>query len=273
MIKLLSDTLAMWRKLAQHLVVPMLCAVLAVLIIIIDVSMDWKWLAEIIQATGRTLIQTLATLTIFILLFYVVTLLITQVVSFYWRNPKIYGVIMTIFLICLVVFNSFPILYYLYLFDEYLDLKNSSMALYSVMIGSLMFANGMLYYVFSHAMFEIIAETERLYIISAEYKNTNVADYIREKLAWIILSASGSIFYYLLSFTLFTDLFLDYVSIEESQMGVIGKLFIIIAETGWTTAAVVCLLSLLAIVLPIRLFVCQLPLWLWERRRLIDVQK
>jgi len=84
------------------------------------------------------------------------------------------------------------------------------------------------------------------------------------------LSSLGSIFYYLFSFTLFTDLFLEgYV---ENQQGIIGKLFIIIAESGWITAAWVALLGMLAIVLPTRLVVCQLPLWLWERRRLIDGQ-
>jgi hypothetical protein len=205
---------------------------------------------------------------IFILGFWIFTLIIALVISHFWRNPKIYGIVITVFLIFFLVLNSFPILYYLYWFEELFDLKNSSMALYFVKVASLMFANAMLYYVFSEAVFEMIRESKKLYVISAEYKNTNVANYIREKLSWIILSSLGSIFYYLFSFTLFTDLFLEgYV---ESQQGIIGKLFIIIAESGWITAAWVGLLGMLAIVLPTRLVVCQLPLWVWERRRLID---
>jgi hypothetical protein len=138
--------------------------------------------------------------------------------------------------------------------------------MFGAKVGLLLLANGMLYYVFSTAIFEIIEEAERVYVISAEYKNTTVANYVNEKLTWSIFDQLSTIFYYLLSFTLFADFFLED---NPNNIGVIGNLFNIIINKGLTAEVFIWLLSLLAIVLVVRL-VCQLPSWLWQRHRSID---
>ena len=258
------------NKLAHNLLLPFILIILAFLITL-NTSIDWNWLKEVALATYYSVLQTIVSWGLFVVLFYVIMQLMTQVVSRYWRMPENYGMIMTLFLIVLLLINAFPILWYLFLFNESFDLWHSPTMLFVVKVSTLMFANGMLYYIFSNGVFELINETDALYIVSAEYKNTTVADYAGEKLTWLMWSESSTIFYYLFSFTLFTDLFLDYMNLEESKMGIVGKLFIIIIQPeGWTMHAVVGLFCMLAIILPLRLFVCQLPLWLWEKHHLVE---
>ncbi len=278
-----------WRV-AGHLIIPILCLIATLVIIKSDPSRDWQNLWAIVQATWRSLQPTLVTWLLLLGLFYLFTRwMITPSVNRYWRSPEKYGLIMMLFLPGLLWLSAFPIVWYLFIFDGWFELKGAELTLFSVKVMGLLFANGMLYFILSRAVFEIIEETENLYIISAEYKNTTVADYLQEKLTWLRLSAAGPIFYYLFSFTLFTDLAFDYLHITESQSGIISQLFIELVIKGWTieesvlvqgewitqsnlnTLGIIYLLGMLAIVLPLRLFLCQLRLWLWERKHQIEV--
>ncbi|EDN71545.1 membrane protein [Beggiatoa sp. PS] len=142
---------------------------------------------------------------------------------------------MTLALFGLLWLSSFPIVWYFSVFDGQLELRDAEIILFMVKVVGLLFANGMLYFILSRAIFEIIEETEALYVISAEYKNTTVADYLKEKLTWLLLSASGTIFYYLFSFTLFIDLSFGYLNdITKSQSGIIYQLFVELVMRGWT---------------------------------------
>ena len=269
-MNLLRDLIAIKHKILVTLIFPMICGIGVLLILALNVSVNWIMLANIFQTIWKSVLQTSVALIIFLLLFAAATYFISAVVSRYWRKPQIYSLFITLFIIGVMLLNSFPILYYLYLVEDHF-LVDYPQHLFFAKVMILMLANGMLYYILSTAIFEMINETEKLYIISAEYKNTNVMDYVKEKLTWVILSQLSTIFYYLFSFTLFTDNFLEsYASVTDSQIGIVGYLFNVVIQTGWTLEAIVCLLSLLVVVLCIRLC-CQMPLWIWKHRRFIEV--
>ncbi|MCK5715969.1 MAG: hypothetical protein KAH77_00655 [Thiomargarita sp.] len=269
-MNLLRDLIAIKHKILVTLIFPVMCGIGVLLMFALNVSITENMLADIFQTIWKSVLQTSVALIIFLILFVIISYIITWIVSRFWRKPHIYSLFITLSIIGVMLLNSFPILYYLYLIDEHF-LVDYPQHLFFAKVMILMLANGMLYYILSTAIFEMINETEKLYIISAEYKNTSVMDYVKEKLTWVILSQLSTIFYYLFSFTLFTDNFLEsYASASDSQIGIIGYLFTLVIQKGWTLEAIVCLFSLLVVVLCIRLF-CQMPLWIWKHRRFIEV--
>ena len=151
----------LWKKIAWNLLLPVICLISVILIIEYNHSVYWKSLEEVWWKTWYSLQLTFFAWALLFLIFYGFTYIITHTVSNYWRKPEYYGIIMLLALISLLGISSFPIVWYLYLIDAQFKLQDGAeIILFIVKVIGLLFANGMLYFILSRAIFEIIEETK-----------------------------------------------------------------------------------------------------------------
>ena len=122
-----------------------------------------------------------------------------------------------IFFLFLSIVNVFPIAFII-------DLSPSEHYAFAPLF--LLLSNTMLYYFLFHAYRELQEEKKKLYVVSAVFKGRKPSDYLREKHKWVILSSLRPMFYYLFSFTLFTDL----LYLDAKERGIVGHIFSIIVN-------------------------------------------
>ncbi len=172
-----------------------------------------------------------------------------------------------IFLAAMVWINSYPIVYYHDVFQSTFDSPAASRIL------SLVFANALLYYFVSRLAFDLWRESRKLYVQSAAFKDgTSALHSLFEKATHALLDALSPAFYYLFSFTFFTDHSrragekgIVSVIFEETRRGLSGGISEFLRNDFGTVALY--LIAMMAFVLTVR-FVLDLPRDLWRSAHL-----
>jgi hypothetical protein len=127
------------------------------------------------------------------------------------------------FLTVLVATNSAPLGVYL----QYL--KHQELSTWTIKLVALLFANAMLYYFFYGFFLDVYNESKQLYVKSAIFKGAGSLNYLREHAAMAVLASMSPLFYYMVSFTVFTDFL---TQAQGGKSGIIGYLFTLIVSSG-----------------------------------------
>lgn len=221
-----------------------------------------SWLMEAFRRTGLSLLETAAAFVLFLVVFAVGIGAMAVAFRRYSERKGRLAAVVCAFLIALLLVNALPILVYVE------ALKGAGIQAYGVRVLALLTANAMLYYFFSGFLFDLWRETRKLYVVSAPFKGADALDYLRERAQWALLSNLSPLFYYLFSFTLFTDLLLQGYQ-GRNDVGIVLSLFNILIH-DWSATGLwrftVYLLIMMAMVLPAR-FLLDFGLTAWEKRR------
>jgi len=176
-------------------------------------------------------------------------------------RPRLFVLSVFVSLIVLAGLNVWPISVYLNVLPSH-----GAFGLTSKVI-SLAFANGMMFFFFYLIFSGIQEESRKSYVISSVYRGDSESRTLFEYISWSVLSNAPSIFYYVFSFTLFSDL----MFLDEAFYGILGSVFQEVLHEGWTERALFDLCVLLIFAMCIRLgFV--LALTSWMNRRDLDVE-
>ncbi len=251
------------RRLRWHLAVPALLAVAVATIISLYDPANSAWAAEAVRLTYHSLLQAGTAFLLFLGLFTLSNGLLAMAFQRWHGNRRERLVIIVcLFLLALLTVNALPILVYVEI------LKDLRFHRRWIAAWSLITANAMLYYFFSTFLFDLWRESNMLYAISAPFKGQRVLNYLKERATWALLNQLSSIFYYIFSFTLFTDLLLQGYQ-DDTRSGIVLALFRLVTH-DWSAVGLwrftIYLLTLMALILPIRLLL-DLPSFLWEGKR------
>lgn len=182
-----------------------------------------------------------------------------------WSRP----IIFILFLLCvfgiLLLANSIPVVMYAELVDRSL-LRNRN---WPVPLGAaiaLLTANGMLLF-FTHTIFtNIWNELKQNYVRANKFRGDEENNALNEKIKWIYYSQITPVFYFIFSFTLFTDIFFQN---EADEQGIVTTLFDEVMQNGFEGENIgriaVLGLTMLAVVLLVRILT-SLPLRMWEAK-------
>lgn len=234
----------------------------AVAVVALRADANRTWLAEAFRRTGLSLAETAAAFVLFLGVFAFGMGVVAGAYRLFAGRKTRLAAVVCAFLILLLLFNALPILVYVEV------LKDTGAHPYVVRVLALLTANAMLYYFISGFLFDLWRESGKLYVVSAPFKGASVLGYLRERAQWALLSNLSPLFYYLFSFTLFTDLLLQGYQ-GRNDVGIVLSLFNILIH-DWSATGLwrftVYLLIMMSLVLPVR-FLLDLGLTAWERRR------
>jgi len=219
---------------------------------------------EALLAAAHSIVVALAGSAIFHIIFAALFLIVYS--SFLKRvmHPEYYALTISIGFLAIVAISSVPITQYI----EWKDLIPGSNFLKQCI--ALAFANSLLYLTLLGLLHEIKAESRMTYVRSAHFKAATEANYLRERLIWASLSRQQSLFYYMLSFTLFTDkMFTTDLEAMQGQHGAIGNLFDELLNRGWTGLFGVQLTVLIICALFVR-GILGVPVKVWERSHHVE---
>jgi hypothetical protein len=231
------------------------------------------WLTPYIQpgvvvesflAATHSIIVALAGSAIFHIIFAAFFLIVYS--SFLKRvtHPEYYALTISIGFLTIVAIGSIPITQYI----EWEDLIPGSNFLKQCI--ALAFANSLLYLTLLSLLHEIKTESRMTYVRSAPFKAATEANYLRERLVWASLSRQQSLFYYMLSFTLFTDkMFATDLEAMRGQHGAIGQLFDELLNRGWTDLFGIQITVLIICALFVR-GILGFPVKVWERSHHVE---
>ena len=182
-----------------------------------------------------------------------------------WSRPMIF----ILFLLCvfgiLLLANSIPVVMYAELVDRSL-LRNRNWPVQLGVAIALLTANGMLLF-FTHTIFtNIWHELKQNYVKASKFRGDEENNSLNEKIKWIYYSQITPVFYFIFSFTLFTDIVFQN---EAGEQGIVTKLFIELMQNGFEGENIgriaVWGLTMLAVVLLVRILT-SLPLRMWEAK-------
>jgi len=252
------------RRVPGQLVTAAVVLAAAVAIVVVRDDANRAWLGEAFVRTAASLLEAALGFVVFLAVFALGNTGIV-VVFLRWSDDRrrLVGVVCG-FLVLLLVLNALPILVWV----EWM--KTVGLPAYAIRVLALLSANAMLYYFFSGFLFDAWREAGKLYVVSAPYKGASTLGYLRERAEWALLSNLSPLFYYLFSFTLFTDLLLQGYQ-GKNQVGIVLSLFNLLIN-DWSAVGrwrfTVYLLTMMAMVLPVR-FLLDALLFHWERKRRI----
>jgi len=146
----------------------------------------------------------------------------------------------------LLIINSIPIVIYIQWIRHLTDNVWISRTLPLVM------ANGMLYYFLYTFILELFEESQKLYVISAPFKGKKTLNFLFERAQWIVIGNIRPVFYYLFSFTLFTDLCMESLLKQiRGESDIMGLLFGTAMREGISLKFQLYFLSMFIIIFPL----------------------
>jgi hypothetical protein len=182
-----------------------------------------------------------------------------------WSRPMIF----ILFLLCvfgiLLLANSIPVVMYAELVDRSL-LRNRNWPVPLGVAIALLTANGMLLF-FTHTIFtNIWNELKQNYVRASKFRGDEENNSLNEKIKWIYYSQITPVFYFVFSFTLFTDIVFQN---EADEQGIVTTLFDEVTQNGFEGEnigrIVVWGLTMLSVILLVRILT-SLPLRMWEAK-------
>jgi hypothetical protein len=175
------------------------------------------------RLTLQTLVAALIAFISFLVLFLLINLIWALVFALLGWQRLLPVTLVAAFLSGLVWLNSAPIAVYLQW------VRDMDMAVWIKQLWGLLLANAMMYYFFYGFFIDIHNETKQLYVKSAKFKGATVFNYLREHARMVVLASLSPLFYYMVSFTLFTDFLLQSKGLES---GIIGYLFTLVTKAS-----------------------------------------
>lgn len=175
------------------------------------------------RLTIDTLLLVGVAFVLFLALFVLVNLIWALLFALLGRFRLALIALVASFLTLLVAINSAPIGVYLEWFE------GLELPVWSVQLTALLFANAMLYYFFYGFFLDVYNESKQLYVKSAIFKGCTPLDYLREHATMTVLASLSPLFYYMVSFTVFTDYLTQG---QGGKSGIMGYLFTLAVETG-----------------------------------------
>jgi len=219
-----------------------------------DANLTWLYLA--LTRTWQSILQAVGGLVVSYSVLLITFILLSSVFHFRHSKPLAYAISVLGALFLVSAVNVWPITMYLEIFNG----MGFDVGLTKILCLSL--ANGMFFFIFYDVLTKSLDESRKTYIISSRYRGKTEKNALLEYFVWSVLNLSGSIFYYIFSFTLFVDLF--FYSISEA--GILTSIFHEILNEGWTEKALFDLAVMLACVLSVRTLLQLLAIF-WEMRR------
>jgi len=219
------------------------------------------WIREAKNLTITTLKTTLLGFSVFLLVFSLLLGLLALAFYFVREDKQKLSIFIVVTFALIVAVNSVPMVIYLEIFRDHYTFSNSLKAAISL-IGS----NAMAYYFFHGFVSELWEESQKLYVVSATFRGKSVIGQLKERATWLLIGYLSPLFYYILSFSLFTDILLSPKG--QGERGIVRELFIFLLQpdTAWSSQFWVYLITMLAIVMPIRIL---LDWWVvaWEKNK------
>ena len=219
-----------------------------------DVNLTWLQLALV--RSSQSVMQSIAGLIVSYSAIILVFLILSSIFHFRYSKPLIYSASVLGGLLFISFVNIWPITVYLEILRE----KNINPLFVKILC--LSFANGMFFFLFYDVLTKTLLESKKAYVISSKYRGRLEIGTLLEIFVSSILNLSSSIFYYIFSFTVLTDLFFY----DSSEVGILVVIFHEVLNEGWTEKAFFDLTVMLACALAIRTFL-QILSDSWELRR------
>jgi hypothetical protein len=170
--------------------------------------------------------------------------------------PRAFLVVCIFVILAIAAVNIFPISIYLGIFQE-MGWPNIP-----AKIISLAFSNSMMFVFFYACLSGLLVESQKAYVVSSVYRDSTEDRALSEFLHWTVLTLLSPMFYYIFSFTLFSDL----MYADVSYAGIVGTVFVEILHEGWTEKALFDLsIALVGSTMVRSLFVWILTAWLLRR--------
>ena len=159
-------------------------------------------------------------------------------------------------ILAVAVANIFPVSTYLEVFQA------TGWAALPGKIVALAFSNSMMFIFFYACFSGTLVESRKAYVISSIYRDSTEDKALSEYVNWTVLSLLSPMFYYMFSFTLFSDL----MYADVSYSGIVGAIFVEVLHEGWTEKALFDLgVSLVCVTLVRWIFALLLSIWLGRR--------
>jgi len=161
------------------------------------------------------------------------------------RHERWIHIVLVLFFLVIIVINILPIVFWIRTLQDVFFLP-----MYLIL------SNMLLYYYCLHTYQEINEESQKLYVISAPFKNSTRYDYLKAKHWWVMLNSIRPMFYHLFSFTLFTD----HLVVSSEYSGIVGYIFLKLKNSHVTFSYDIILAIMVSICMlyPCKL-VCEYP--------------
>ena len=127
---------------------------------------------------------------------------------------------------CTLFINAFPIVAFLGWFSANVPEKFYFLIL--------ILSNLLLFSLFSQIYQEVEEESQKLYVISAPFRNSTRRMFVSEKLTWCIFSNIRPVFYQAFTYSIFLDLYLG-----DQNKGIVGHIFLEMTK-GDRTKLLIC---------------------------------
>ncbi len=135
---------------------------------------------------------------------------------------------------------------------------------------SLLFINGLLFFLGVSHMAHIQEESSGTYVRSAEFKSFSRSNFLWESSVHFLLSSFPSIYYFVITFTLIPAMLVGNAQFWFHEMfgpSIVYSLFVTVYKTGFSSSLYWSqLFAFLFFVLLIRLIIIDTILWIWEVR-------
>ena len=233
-------------KLPWQLIVLLSATIYLTWMVWLEDSLCFKMVRNGFKSTWYSILETLVGCFLF---WGLITLVSTVAIAMIkWTKQSHSRLFPTLYIafMLLMLLNSIPIFFYIQWF------RNVSDYVWIARTLPLVMANGMLYYFLYTFVLELFEESKKLYVISAPFKGKKALNSLFEHAQWIVIGNIRPVFYYLFSFTLFTDFFMESLLKQiRGFSGIMGLLFGTAMREGFSLKFQVYFLSMFIMIFPL----------------------